>query len=104
MSKHNQKLFVALLFLSAILLSACQGAAAPASTGRTDFRTLLADVPAPLSEGKQAEQTFIALVVNDGLAAVYICDGEDVSEWLGGAASGDRLDLTSDKGTHLTAN
>lgn len=105
--------FPSLLFV--LILSACNlGApAAPAAPTQTPVQALFAKLPPPPDGKPQAAGTYvgalgdsnilIGLVVQDGIAGVYLCDGQDISEWFGGKAATDQLDLTSPKQTHLTA-
>jgi hypothetical protein len=77
-------------------------------------QALLAKIPQHYSNTPQVDKTyvgaldgstaFIAVVVQNSVAVVYICDGDQISEWFGGSVSKDQLDFTSAKGTHLTAS
>jgi len=77
-------------------------------------QALLAKIPQHYSNTSQVDKTyvgalngsaaFIALVIQNGVAVVYICDGDQISEWFGGSVSNNQLDFTSAKGTHLTAS
>lgn len=46
----------------------------------------------------------VGLVVNRDRATAYVCDNDRVAEWARGERTGDRLDLTSEGGAHLTAD
>lgn len=52
----------------------------------------------------QAGSTFVAIVVHNGEALAYVCDGNLVAEWFPGAIAADgRLELRSSEGWKLEA-
>lgn len=98
----------------ALALASLACSLGPAASDPTAARqALLAQIPSPTSGKPQADktfvgavegsQTYIGLVIQNGIAVIYLCDGGAVSEWFGGQVTDGKLDLTSDKGTHLVA-
>lgn len=105
-------IFVFIFILLALAALSCNlGSTANASA---DYQELLAQIPKHYSGDPQADktfvgslegtQTYIAFVIQNDKAIVYICDGYQVSEWITGKVADGKLDLTTDKGTHLTAS
>lgn len=45
----------------------------------------------------------VALVLEEGRAIGYVCDGQSLAAWFGGTVSGDALDLRAADGTQLIA-
>jgi hypothetical protein len=99
--------FVVLVGL--VLLSGCaSGQATP-----DPVQSLFSQLPKPPDGSPLAKGTYvgaldgsrilIGLVVQDNVAGVYICDGQEISEWFGGAVNGGKLDLTTANQTHLVA-
>lgn len=104
-------IFAFSLTLVALAGLACNFGATPNASA--DYKELLAQIPKHYSGDPQADQTFvgsvegtqtyIALVIQNDKAVVYICDGDEISEWITGNVTDGKLDLTTAKGTHLTA-
>ena len=48
-------------------------------------------------------EALVALVLEEGRAVCYVCDGQSLAAWFGGTVTGDGLDLSAADGTRLTA-
>ena len=116
---HRNKWFMgasAAILAVAALAVACGGddddddsAAAP-----VDAAAALAKVPAPgdpapagskvfVGENSEDTTSFGLLVLADGTAIAYECDGNETWTWYTGSADGDEVSLTSADGKKLTA-
>jgi hypothetical protein len=98
------KKYSLVVFMVVVLLAACS----PGPTVQTLFAQLPPPHGAPLAKGTYAgtlsnSGVLIGLVVQDGLAGVYICDGKEIAEWFGGAVTDGKLNLTSPSKIHLEA-
>lgn len=103
-----QKKHASLILIVLIFLAAC----APAPI-KNVVQPLFAQLPKPPNGAPLAKGTYvgaltdsdilIGLVVQDGVAGVYLCDGKDVAEWFGGTVRDGKLDLTSPDKTRLEA-
>jgi hypothetical protein len=98
------------LFALALTLSACNPLGDEEAEASAD--DLVAQIPLPDGEGEQVEETFVGLtengigvgiVVHDGAAVAYICDGRELGHWLKGNVDDDQIDLQHDAGTRLDA-
>jgi hypothetical protein len=106
------RLATALAALAALLVLASPAAARPVAAGKPPAR-IVAQIPSlPFVAGNQAPGTFVAtagadrelfvaLIVQRGRLAVYLCDGNRVSEWFGGRLSEGRFDLRTKKRTRI---
>ena len=103
------KKIIAVVLLLTFLLSACGEATATPEP----LQALFAQLPpppdgSPLAKGTyvgalQNSNILIGLVVQDNLAGIYICDGDQVSEWFGGQVTDGKIDLTTGKQTRVVA-
>jgi hypothetical protein len=91
-------------------LMGCSGAATAVS-----HDTLLAQIPSLYSDGaRQASHTFVGpvadsdffvgLVVQGETVVAYLCNGEDVGDWLRGTAVDGQFEVSSSGGTTLTGS
>jgi len=89
---------------------------APAQADPIESLPAQAPAPAPASpeEVKPPPTTYagrvdgggasVAVVVREGTAVAYVCDGKQLEAWMQGAATAGQLSLTSAKGSQLTGN
>lgn len=84
-----------------------------AQEGTSPREAILASIPSLANFEEQADTTFvgnvegsyafIAFVIRDGFAVVYLCDSVQVSQWLSGEIVNGTLDVTAEDGTRVAA-
>ena len=87
----TKSIFVSVVLLLSLILTACGGAAKPVSGSFA---------------GKvSGSDAFISIVLHaNGEVTAYVCDSVAISEWFRGSVDGTTLDLTNASGAHLSAD
>jgi hypothetical protein len=78
------------------------GPAEPSSPVPTPSPTPVATIGVFAGKDSGGGPATVAVVVSDGAAKAYVCDGEDLEAWLNGPVGADELDLRSESGARLT--
>jgi hypothetical protein len=108
------KTFTFILF-GLLILIGCNTDSPATESAAVSHDEILAQIPSLRSESpRQAPGTFvgqvagstffIGLVIQEGQAVAYLCNGEDIGEWLKGSVSDGQVTLSNPNGTNLTAS